>query len=176
MIYPTVPILVVSAVCVACAASDLRRFRVSNAWTLSLLASGLIFRAAVTGWPGLGRSLEGAGFGFAALLVPYALGGMGAGDVKLLAGVGAWLGLPMTYEVLIAAALMGGVYALILSATTGRFHTLLMDMRSLIARGATRAEVPVQQLVTQADRHRRLVPFAAMVALGLLATVARHSG
>jgi prepilin peptidase CpaA len=172
MTAPSFPIVVVSATCLACAIGDIRRFRVANAWTLTLLATGLIYHAFVGGWPGLGRSAAGAGFGFAALLVPYALGGMGAGDVKLLAGVGAWLGLPMTYDVLIAAALIGGVYALLLAAATGRFRETMAATRKLMVRGSRRAKVPVQEMVARADRGR-LVPFAAMVAFGLFATVIR---
>ena len=172
MIAPSLPIVVVSATCLACAISDVRRVRVANAWTLTLLASGLVYHAFVGGWSGLGQSAAGAGFGFAALLVPYALGGMGAGDVKLLAGVGAWLGMPMTYDVLIAAALIGGVYALILAAVTGRFRETIAATRKLMVRGSRRATVPVQVIAARADR-RRLVPFAAMVALGLVATAIR---
>ena len=168
-----IPILVASLACLACAVTDIRRFRVPNAITLSLLVSGLIYQATVEGWPGLARGVGGAAFGFACLIVPYLLGGMGAGDVKLLAGLGAWLGLSMTSDVLIAAALFGGFYALILATMTGSVRRTLDDLKSLIDRGARAAEVPVQRVVEQPGRRRRLVPFAAMVALGLFATIAR---
>jgi len=168
-----IPILIASLACVVCAATDLRRFRVPNAVTVSLLVSGLIYQAMTSGWPGLARGFAGAAFGFAALIVPYALGGMGAGDVKLLAGIGAWLGMPMTYDVLIASAIFGGVYALVLAAMAGRLRHAYSDVAALIGRGLHRAEVPVQTVVTQAGHRRRLVPFAAMVALGLFATIAR---
>lgn len=167
------PILAASLGCAACAVTDIRRFRVPNAMTLSLLASGLVYHAGTAGWPGLGQGLAGAAFGFAALLLPYSLGGMGAGDVKLLAGVGAWLGAAMTYEVLIAAALLGGVYALILAIASGRLRRTLSDAMALMSPGASRPEAPVQRVATDSDRRRRLVPFAAMVALAMIAMVVR---
>lgn len=168
-----VPILVVYLASGLAAATDIRRFRIANALTLSLLASGLAYHAFYGGWPGLGRGVAGAAFGFFALVVPYAAGGMGAGDVKFLAGVGAWLGLPMTSEVLLAAALAAGVYALALAVATGRLREALGDVRRLVARGGGRVEVPVQEVASREDRRRRLVPFAAMVAAGLVATTAR---
>ncbi len=168
-----VPILVVFLATSLAAVSDIRRFKVANALTISLLVSGLAYHAATTGWPGLARSTAGAAFGFFVLILPYTLGGMGGGDVKLLTGIGAWLGLPLTYEVLIASALAGGVYALLLAIATDRLRETIADVQKLLARGASRAEVPVQQVLNDTQRRRRLVPFAAMVALGLMATVAR---
>jgi len=96
---------------------------------------------------------------------------MGAGDVKLLAGVGAWLGTPFTSHILIAAVIFGGLYALFLGAATGRLRQTLADSRMIIARGKWTADLPVAQAVARPDQHGRLVPFAAMVALGLLATI-----
>lgn len=167
----TIPVVVTAAACVVCATTDVRRFRVPNAVTLPLLASGLAYHAATAGWPGLRLSLGGAGFGFVVLFVPFALGVMGAGDVKLLAGVGAWLGRPLTSDVLIAAVIFGGLYAFLLVATTGRLRQTLAGMRTIIARGRWSAELPVAQVVARPDQHGRLVPFAAMVALGLFATI-----
>ena len=115
-----IPALVVFVTVCLAAATDLRRFKVSNVLTFSLLVSGLVFHAVSGGWSGLGLAAAGAAFGFFVLLSPYLAGRMGAGDVKLLAGIGAWLGMTMTYKVLIASALAGGVYALVLVIASGR--------------------------------------------------------
>lgn len=168
-----IPLLIVIIASSLAAVTDIWRFKVANMLTLSLLASGLIFHTLNSGWSGLGRSATGAGFGFIALILPYAARGMGAGDVKLLTGVGAWLGWPMTYDVLIAAAIAGGVYALILTLVTGRFRETMFNVQRLIARGAVPAEVPLQVVLSQVERRRHLVPFAAMVTVGLFATIAR---
>ena len=153
--------------------TDLRRFRVSNALTFLLLVSGFVFHSVAGGLSGFGLAASGAAFGFFILLPPYLAGGMGAGDVKLFAGIGAWLGVVLAYHVLIAAALAGGIYALVLVIVSGRFRETLGEVKRILSRqvAATPSE-PVQQVVHSADRHRRLVPFAAMLAIGLLATVA----
>lgn len=171
MTIETMPVLIVTTTCLACAISDIRTFRVANAWTLPLLATGLLFHLAVGGWSGLGRSAAGAGFGFLVLIVPYALGGMGAGDVKLLAGVGAWLGMPVTYHVLIAAALFCGAYAVILTIMTGRIRETISEVVAMIQGIPRPARLPVQVVVEGANRHRRVIPFAAMITLGLVSTL-----
>ena len=51
-------------------------------------------------------------FGFAALIILYLVGGMGAGDVKLMAALGAWLGMPLTFYVFIASSLAAGIYSI----------------------------------------------------------------
>ena len=85
--------VVIIATCCA-AVTDIRTFKIHHNVTVPLLLTGIAFRSIVGGWVGLGDSLAGAFFGFSSLLVFYLLGGMGAGDVKLMAGVCAWLGMP----------------------------------------------------------------------------------
>src|SRR6185312_11937421 len=87
---------------------------VYNALTIPTLLLGVIVSACLGGWEGLASSLPGAGLGFGLLVVFFAVGGVGAGDVKLLTAVGAWLGPYLTYQVFVASALFGGVYALVL--------------------------------------------------------------
>jgi prepilin peptidase CpaA len=77
---------------VAAVVDDLRRRRISNRITVVGLAAGVAVGALEQGWRGLGSSLAGAAVGFAAFLLCYWLGGLGAGDLKLMAAFGALLG------------------------------------------------------------------------------------
>lgn len=152
---PVVPALVTLAASSLAAWTDLRGFRIPNRLTLPLFASGLVYHAALGGGPFLG-SLLGALFGGGILLLPFLLGGMGAGDVKLLAGLGAWLGVPGIVYVFIVAGLAGGGYALLLIAL-GRPHE--------------EAAGDVEQAVRGPGRRRRLVPFAVMILIGTIAVL-----
>jgi prepilin peptidase CpaA len=77
---------------------DLRTRCIPNYLTLGTALAGLGFQFWVHGWQGLGQGFLGLGLGFALLLGFYLKGGMGAGDVKALAALGAWLGpLPTLY-------------------------------------------------------------------------------
>ncbi len=60
----------------------------------------------------MGSSAAGVGAGFAVFLVFYLLGGMGGGDVKLMAGFGAVLGLERLLEAALWTAGLGGLFAL----------------------------------------------------------------
>ena len=79
----------------AAAADDLARRRIANWIPAAALAGGFGWQIGQNGiWTGSLHALGGAAVGFAVFLVFYLLGGMGGGDVKLMAGFGALLGLP----------------------------------------------------------------------------------
>ena len=94
------------------AAGDLKTRRIPNYLTFGGALAGLGFQLGFHGWGGLGLGLLGLALGFALLLLPYLMGGMGAGDVKALAAMGAWLGPRQTFWLFIYMALAGGVLAL----------------------------------------------------------------
>ena len=109
-----VPIMIVLLAALITTVTDLWKFKIYNVLTVPLLISGLVYHCIVGGLPGLGASLLGAVFGFGMFLFFYVMGGMGAGDVKLMAAIGAWLGLPLTFHVFIASSLAAGLYSVIL--------------------------------------------------------------
>ncbi len=74
------------------AIGDAKERRIPNYLTLGCLATGLAFQLGFHGWAGLANGLLGIGVGFFLLIFFYLKGGLGAGDVKALASLGAWLG------------------------------------------------------------------------------------
>jgi len=114
----------ITVVLVVAAVVDGWKLKVPNWITFPLVMSGWLYSGALFGWPGLGWSLFGTAVGLGLLLPAYAIGGMGAGDVKLLAGVGAWVGGTVTFYAFCFSAIFGGVIALamVLYARTWRQH------------------------------------------------------
>ena len=90
---------------------DLRRRAIANWINLAGLAAGLIYHAAVGGLAGLGWAAAGAAVGFAVFLIFYCLGGMGAGDLKLMAAFGALLGPSGILVAALLAAPLGALMA-----------------------------------------------------------------
>lgn len=96
--------------CVA-TVEDLRRGVISNWLSVSALLAGLVCHFAAEGWPGLARASAGAVLGFAVFFLPYWMGGLGGGDVKLMAAFGALLGPVGALTAAILAAMAGGLMA-----------------------------------------------------------------
>jgi prepilin peptidase CpaA len=173
---PSIPIIIVVAAALIAAVTDVWKFKVHNALTLPLLLSGLIYHGVVEGASGLAGSVLGALFGFGALIGLYLLGGMGGGDVKLMAALGAWLGMPLTFFVFVASVVAAGVYAVVLVVAYGRVRETWINFLIICHRLAAigrhlGAEDRIESELNRADRRQRFVPFAAMVAVGLIATL-----
>ena len=94
------------------AIGDVRTRRIPNYLTLGIALSGLAYQLGLQGWQGAVHSFTGLALGFGLLFIPYAMGGMGAGDVKALAALGAWLGPWATFLLFCYTAVAGGLLAL----------------------------------------------------------------
>ena len=104
--------LLVAAVFSAVAINgDIRRRQIPNSICAALLVTGALTAGYCRGWLGFRDALLGAAIGFLIFLIPYWLGGMGGGDVKLMAGFGAVTGLHGVLPALLLVAASGGTMA-----------------------------------------------------------------
>ncbi|MCU0711004.1 MAG: A24 family peptidase [Pirellula sp.] len=123
----------VSIVLVVAAVIDGWKLKVPNWITFPMILTGWAYSYASGGWPGLGWSLLATFFGLALLYGIYMIGGMGAGDVKLLAGIGAWVHAEHTWNIFAATAIVGGIMALCMVAYTGAWRKHYAQFRMLIS-------------------------------------------
>ena len=110
------------------ASVDIRYRRIPNWLTASLVVTGLLLNVWQFGLGGGGLALAGAGLGLAVLLPFYAVRAIGAGDVKLLAGLGALLGPHVLVSVAVYTALAGGVISAVMLAKSGRLWRVLCEV------------------------------------------------
>lgn len=120
---------IVVAVAVAVAAViDWRTGRIPNRLVVPLAAAGLLWHAWQGGWPGMIFSLLGFCVGFGLFLPPYLLGGLGGGDLKLAAAIGACLGPQLALVAILYSAVAGGFLAAVLLARQGRLRSTVRGL------------------------------------------------
>ena len=108
----TMQVWIAVLVGLAATVDDLAHREIANWIPAAALAGGFGWQIGQDGWMGAVHALAGAAVGFAVFLAFYLLGGMGGGDVKLMAGFGALLGTGRLIEAALWTAGVGGVLAL----------------------------------------------------------------
>src|SRR5208283_2847424 len=96
--------------------TDVNSRRIPNWLVLPFFLAGIAVLSGLYGWHGAGQSLEGAGLALLIYGFLFWMGGMGAGDVKLCAAIGAWIGPSQMLIALVLTALVGGAMALACAA------------------------------------------------------------
>lgn len=164
----------VAAVVVAVLACvwDIRTRRLPNVLTFSAMAAGLAYHGVASGPGGLLGSLAGLALGLVLFFPFFALGGLGAGDVKLLGALGAWLGAPAVVYVAFYAALAGGALAILAIVRHGYAGQAVANLRLLLTHWRVVGFRPVDSLTLDSARGPRL-PYALPIAAGLLVAVWR---
>ncbi|MGZ5055212.1 MAG: A24 family peptidase [Methylobacter sp.] len=170
MTLDSVPISVLLAVLIAATVNDMRYHRLPNILTASAALLGIILQCWLHGWDGLLNGLAGFFTGMLLLIPFYAVHWMGAGDVKLMAAVGTFLGWP---DSLLAVALtsgIGSIAALGYMAAQGELtdygRRYGLMAKCLFCTGKV-AYVPP----TPGESSTLLFPYALAIALGTLATL-----
>lgn len=166
----------------AAARQDLKSATIPNALVavgivIALLLHGLVprgdgFLSPTLGGLGLLKALLGAAIGFAVLFPAYLVRAMGAGDVKLMAMVGAFLGPNDILPALVGTFLAGGVVALAVALARGvalqMFRNIAYMLRVTIMKlplpGLPAIEPPLQSVAK--------APYAVAIALGTFGAIA----
>jgi prepilin peptidase CpaA len=161
---------VLLAFLVACVATDVRTRRIPNALSCSGLVLGLAMNTAAHGMPGLVWSFLTALGVIAVLLAPFALGGIGAGDVKMMGAVGAFLGAPVAFAALLFGMILGGVIMVAHLARIGRLREKMkVTGRMFVAALGLRSADPLR--VAASDPAAVALPYSVPLALGTVMAI-----
>ncbi len=164
--------LAVAIALVACV-TDVRSQRIPNALTFPALAVGLLAHAGAPSGLGLTASLIGAVVGLAVFLPFFALGGMGGGDVKLMAALGAWIGAGPILWTALYGSVAGGVMALALAASRGYLKQAFSNVGGLFYFWSVMGLRPMPALTLEHGRGPRM-PYALAIGAGLAMTLWQH--
>lgn len=177
------PVWLTTVLLIWAAVIDGIQLKVPNWLTFPMILSGLAYSGFAFGWEGLAWSVGGAVIGLLLLLPAYAIGGMGAGDVKLLAGVGAWMYvmLDATGEVTVNPA-WAMVYAFAATTVIGAVMAVLMVLRRkawdrhsgqfwMILNEITTIKDPnkLSEIAAERKPSMLLLPYGIPIAIGTIA-------
>ena len=161
-----------SAVVVALisAAWDLKTRRIPNVLTFGSALAAFGFHLYMSGLSGAGWSATGWLVGAAFFLPFFVLGGMGAGDVKLLAALGAWLGPGQAAWVALFSLIAGGVLGLAVAAGYGYLTQAFANITWMFQFWRSEGPKPVPDVTLATHRGPRLA-YAIPVLAGLMVTL-----
>ena len=152
---------------------DLRFQRIPNLITYPTIVAALIFHFLINGFSGLLFSVGGLSVGLGIGIVPYIMGGVGAGDAKLIGAIGASVGAKGVIIVVLFSALAGGVYIIVLAFTrwgyvTGVIGGVARSLWILATRGLLLSFFDAEQY----DKPK--LYYGVPIALGTFAYVITH--
>lgn len=169
-IMPSIIDMTLLAFVCACCAFDVRTRRIPNALSGTAALVGVALNAFYGGMPALLWSIGGIGLMIAILLAPFALGGIGGGDVKMMAAVGAFLGPRLAVLGLTAGMILGGIVMALHLARLGRLFEKLASLGGMVRSVAITQSVAGLRVSPQ-DRGAVSLPYSVPLGLGTLAAV-----
>jgi prepilin peptidase CpaA len=164
-----IQVAALSSAAVACAL-DLRWRRIPNWLTVGAALMGVAYHGLVGGLSGIETAAAGWAIGLAIFFVPFALGGLGAGDVKLVAALGAWLGPTEAVWLGLYTGVIGGALAFIVACTRGYLREALRNIWVLLMFWRTSGLRPLPELTIQ-QAHSPKLAYGVSIFLGTVVTI-----
>ena len=159
----------VVAFTMAAAAIDMKTRRLPNWLTVPGFVAGVIYHTATYGFSGLGYSLLGFLAGFSLLFVLWIIGGGGAGDVKLMGALGAWMGPTHIFIVFVLSAFIAVICSVAVvafaSATKGFGHVQRRYLEKNKREPSAKERRRAKEETLSKQQKRRLLPYGLPVAL-----------
>ena len=159
----------VTVVLIIAAVIDGMILKVPNWLTFPFIVLGWVHCTLEGGFPGLGYSLLATFVGMMLLLPLRNVGGMGAGDVKLLAGIGAWCGTAITIKAFAATAIVGGIMAVGMILLSGNWekhyamgHQIIHEWKTIRKPGS------LAKIARERKPNMYLLPYGIPMAIGTI--------
>jgi prepilin peptidase CpaA len=148
---------------------DYRERRVPNWLNAAIAAAGFAAQGWYNGPYGLAWGAMGLLVGFAVLIIPWLMHGMGAGDVKLMMAIGVWLGPGLTLWSFCIGALVGGVIAGVMILSTGRLWNAWANMATIVCKISHRSTIFSEFASTRSfGETSQLLPYGVPLTIGTL--------
>src|SRR4051812_5724938 len=175
MLWHLAPYLPLLVLLVWAAISDIRVRLIRNWLTGSLVVTGLIQSIGPSPIVSPGLAVLGMLAGFGLLVLPFAIGAIGGGDVKLLAGIGAWVGPLACFQIFAVEAVIGMGIVLAQAAAAGRLAALFRNSAVLALNMAHADRLGTDHLQKTASHCRsidRPLPYAVPTLVATVLVIA----
>ena len=161
------PVKLVCLLLVVAAYIDGRELRVPNWLTFPMVLSGLVYCSCIGGVDGFLSGLAGMSVGLLCLLPLYAVGGMGAGDVKLMAGIGAWLGWQVTLYAFCVSTVVGAAMAIVMVWKQGSFQKHYVNFMVILSEWMqVRDPAELSKIAAERKPSMLLLPYGIPICVG----------
>lgn len=164
-----IPSAVIVISLIACV-TDLRTRRIPNVLTFGAALAGLVAHTVIEGPTGALTAGGGWLTGLVIFLPFFALGGMGGGDVKLLAALGAWLGAYETLYVALYSAAAGGALAVVVALSRGYLRVAFANILDMLRYWRESGLRPVPNFTLDTPDAPRLA-YALPMFVGVMVTL-----
>ncbi|WP_151637696.1 A24 family peptidase [Noviherbaspirillum aerium] len=179
-------LFLLGAFLVAAVCSDLKSRRIPNKLVLagigagcalnSVLPEGNGFLSALPGAAGIGAALAGLATGFCLMLPMYLLRALGAGDVKLFAMTGAFLGAEAMLPVVLATLIAGGALSLVVAIHADRLRRLADNLRTMLLASYFKLAMNEMPAFSAMPEPAGKMPYGVAIAAGTLICIAIRRG
>ena len=161
------PIKLVSAILILAAWIDGKELKVPNWITFPMVLSGLVY-STVAG-DGFVAGILGMCCGLACLLPLYSVGGMGAGDVKLMAGIGAWVGWQVTFYSFSVSVVVGAIMAVLMVAYRGTWKKHYANFLQILSEWTIiRNPYELSEIAAERKPTMFLLPYGIPICIGTI--------
>lgn len=180
--YILIVLLVISVI------SDIRLRKIPNKFTFPAMLWGIITAGIFNGLNGILYSLGGFIVGLAIFIIPYTMGGMGAGDVKLMATIGSLLGWKLTVYSALLTAVAGGIIVIGYTIYKGYFFRMLRNIVINIYRKILyltylsthndKIIIKYKKVIEVNSTYEKMyIPYAVAIAIGtMIVVIGNHLG
>jgi prepilin peptidase CpaA len=158
-------LLIALMLAIAAAVWDVRQHRIPNWLTLPGIVAGMVLRSALLGWKGFGSAVAGCFLAGGVLFLFYMIRAMGAGDVKLMAGIGSFVGPGQAMNIVLATAICGGILGVVYALYRGRMWSTVKNVASILKFHAWAGVQPHPEFNLDNPEVLR-VPYGLAIALG----------
>ena len=172
ILFSNLPVKLVTVLLIWAAYIDGKQLRVPNWLTFPMILSGMAYNTYVGGWgwDGFLMAFVGTIVGIMTLLPLRLVGGMGMGDVKLMAGIGAWLGAIVTWNAFCVSVVVGAIMAILMVLSRRswdkhytNFLMILMEFMTI------KKPAELYRIAAERKPNMLLLPYGIPICIGSIA-------